>query len=336
MQVLSALESIGKNKFKVECGGLIGTEAESECGKPLSDEVLEFCRTVFSKKGAILSGPGGGRFVYDLRREFDLFCKISPLKLSPELTRAVHIKSSYLEIVDVLLVRENASGIYQGSWDAMSTRSEGRRAEQSFFYTETQVRRILEVAARIASCRRGEMAVVLKDAGIPTISKLWKECAIEIASGYGLKYSFPNVDYAAYCLVQNPQDFDVIVASNLFGDVLADLGGVLLGSRGITYSGNFSGNGAAVYQTNHGSCHDLASQNKANPVGQIFSLVMLLRESFGLSKDAALIEDAVAETWRQGWRTADLAEKGARIVGTREMGNLVADTLIRISRTRTE
>ena len=117
---------------------------------------------------------------------------------------------------------------------------------------------------------------------------------------------------------------------------MADLGGVLLGSRGITYSGNFSGNGAAVYQTNHGSCHDLASQNKANPVGQIFSLVMLLRESFGLSKDAALIEDAVAETWRQGWRTADLAEKGARIVGTREMGNLVADTLIRISRTRTE
>jgi len=334
MQVLSALESIGKNKFKVAFGGLIGTEAESECGKPLSDEVLEFCRTVFSEKGAILSGPGGGRFVYDLRREFDLFCKISPIKTSPELSRAVHIKSAYLKNVDILLIRENASGIYQGSWNEMPTKSEGMRAEQSFFYTEKQVRRILEVAARIARSRRGEIAVVLKDAGIPTISKLWKECAVEIASRYGLKYSFPNVDYAAYRLVQNPRDFDVIVASNLFGDVLADLGGVLLGSRGITYSGNFSGNGAAVYQTNHGSCYDLASQNMANPIGQIFSLAMLLRESFGLSQDACLIEDAVVETWRQGWRTADLAERGARVVGTREMGNLVADTLIKISQTR--
>jgi len=216
----------------------------------------------------------------------------------------------------------------------MTDGDEGIRAEQSFSYTEKQVRRILDVAVRIAQCRRGEIAVVLKDAGIPAISKLWKECSIEVASEYGVKYSFPNVDYAAYKLLQDPQDFDVIVASNLFGDILADLGGVLLGSRGITYSGNFSGNGSAVYQTNHGSCYDLASLNQANPAGQIFSLAMLLRESFNLGQEASLIEDAVAETWRQGWRTADLAETGSRIVGTREMGNLVADNLKKIARTR--
>jgi 3-isopropylmalate dehydrogenase len=334
--VLSALESISRNRFKIRFGGLIGEEAESQCGESLPEEVEKFCQDVFMQHGAILCGPGGGRFVYDLRRRFDLFCKLSPLKVSAELIHASHIKSTYLQNVDILLVRENLSGIYQGRWKEIHTQSEGRRAEQTFSYTEGQVRRIMEVAVRIAAHRQGKIALPHKDAGIPAISKLWRDCAAEIASQYGVKYSLLNIDYMAYQLAQNPRDFDVIVASNLFGDILADLGGVLLGSRGLTYSGNFSSTGAAVYQTNHGACYDLKGKNQANPVGQIFSLAMLLRESFGLIQEACLIEYAIADVWRQGWRTADLEEEGCRTSGTKEMGDLIADSLIKLSKTHVQ
>jgi len=111
-----------------------------------------------------------------------------------------------------------------------------------------------------------------------------------------------NIDLAAYELIQNPARFDVIVAPNLFGDIIADLGGVLLSSRGVTFSGNFDPRGRAVYQTNHGCARDLAGTDTANPVGQLFSLTMMLRESFGLEEAAALIENSVARVWRAGWR----------------------------------
>ena len=147
----------------------------------------------------------------------------------------------------------------------------------------------------------------------------------------GVGYSVLNIDLMAYRLLQEPKGFDVVVTPNLFGDILADLGAVLLGSRGLSYSGNFSGSGAAVYQTNHGAGYDLVGKNEANPVGQVFSLAMLLRESFGLVQEPLLMEEAVAEVWRQGWRTPDLTENGCRIIGTEEMGARIADALVRLA-----
>jgi 3-isopropylmalate dehydrogenase len=331
LQVLSSLESTGLYKFDVRYGGPIGLDSESHYGKPLCDGVIEFCRSIFSRGGAILSGPGGGRFVYDLRKRFDLFCKLTPLTVFGELINACRMKPEYLHNVDILLIRENKSGIYQGQWKEVLSQNEGLRAEHSFSYTEKDVRRILKVAARIAKDRRGEMVVVLKEAGIFAISKLWRNCAAEIASEFGINYSLINIDYAAYRFIQHAQELDVVVAPNLFGDILSDIGAVLLGSRALSHSGNFSSDRAAVYQTNHGSAYDLVGSDKANPIGQIFSLAMLLRESFGLIPASRLIENAVAEVWRQGWRTADLAENGCRLVGTREMGNLIAEAVIRLS-----
>jgi 3-isopropylmalate dehydrogenase len=328
LQVLSALESTGPYKFEVRYGGVIGLDSERIHGKVLSEEVIEFCRNIFSKGGAILAGPGGGRVVYDLRKQFDLFCKLSPLKVYKELSNAGHMKPEYIHDVDILLIRENTSGIYQGKWKEFFTKNKGRKAEHSFYYTERDVRRILEVAAKIALHRRGEMAVIFKDAGIPTISNLWRYCAVEIASKIGVNCSFLNVDYAAYRIIQHAQELDVIVAPNLFGDILSDLGSVLLGSRALSYSGNFSSGGASVYQTNHGAAYDLMGTDSANPVGQIFSLAMLLRESFGFTQAAWIIENAVAEVWHRGWRTADLAEHGSRLIGTQEMGDLVAETVV--------
>ena len=164
-----------------------------------------------------------------------------------------------------------------------------------------------------------------KDGGVPAISEIWRDCAVAAARAAGVECSFANVDLAAYLLIQHAHNLDVIVAPNLFGDVLADLGAVLLGSRGVSYSGNFSSRGAAVYQTNHGAALDLAGTDRANPMGQIFSLAMLLHESFGLTREAALIENAVSQVWREGWRTQDIAAPRHRVVGCEKMGDLVAD-----------
>jgi 3-isopropylmalate dehydrogenase len=126
-------------------------------------------------------------------------------------------------------------------------------------------------------------------------------------------------------MLREPASFDVVVAPNHFGDLLSDAGGALVGSRGNTYGGNFDAARAAIYQTNHGAAHDLAGSDRANPAGQILATAMMLRESFGLETAAGMIERAVTTAWRDGWRTEDVAEPGCRVVGTREMGERVAE-----------
>ena len=226
----------------------------------------------------------------------------------------------------MLIVREGCAGVYQGSWSEDGSPGR-RRASQSFSYAEPQVRRILEAGARLASRRRGEISVVIKAEGTPSISNLWRELAADVAAAAGVAHSCVDVDLAAYRLLQEPQSLDVVVAPNLFGDVLSDAGAVLLGSRGLSYGASFASGGAAVYQTNHGAAIDLAGEDSANPGGQILSLAMLLRESFGRDREASLLEEALSAVWRHGWRTADVAEPGSRIVGTQAIGELVAEAV---------
>jgi 3-isopropylmalate dehydrogenase len=333
LTVLGALESINwnNNRFHVSLGGAIGHDAVRECGQALSPGVHQFCTEVFAAGGAILAGPGAGRFVYDMRRQFDLFCKLNPLVTCRELRHAGCLKPDHTAEVDVLVVRENVAGVYQGRWNETSNNGDGRIAHHSFCYSETQVRRVLNVAAAIARERRGELTLVLKPSGMPTISRLWSDCARDVARECSIHIRELEIDYAVFHLIQNPREFDVIVTSNMFGDIMSDVGGVLLGSRGLCYGGSFSSAGAAVYQTNHGAAHDLAGTDRANPVGQIFSLAMLLRESFGLAREADLIEAAVVDVWRRGIRTADLREDGCRVVGTREMADRVADAVVELA-----
>jgi 3-isopropylmalate dehydrogenase len=274
-----------------------------------------------------MHGAGGGRFVYDLRGRLDLFCKISPVQVFPELQGSVRIKPEHVEDVDILFVRENCGGIYQGASRIKREVEAGRVIDHAFSYSEAQVRRVSGVAARLAATRSGGFAVVVKDGGLPELSGLWRECAASAAAESGVQAKFLNVDHAAYEIVQSPRRFDVVLTPNLFGDVLVDLSAVISGSRGLGFSGDVFGEGA-VYQTNHGAAHDLAGADSANPVGQILSLAMLLRESFGLAEAAARIELAVRECWRRGWRTPDLAEPGCRLVGTREAGELTAEAVL--------
>jgi 3-isopropylmalate dehydrogenase len=328
LQVLKSVEQALGLKFEVRHGGMIGEAAAARCGQWLPEDTAAFCADIFQQGGAILSGPGGGRYVYDLRRRFNLFCKFVPVRPWPELARAGKMLPQHLRKVDMLIVRDNTGGIYQGEWGDRAT-DQGRVAEHSFSYSEAEVHQLIAVAARAAADRRGLLQVIVKDGGIPTVSALWRDVGAAAARRHGVQASFMNVDLAAYELIQNPTRFDVIVAPNLFGDVLADITGVLVSSRGVTFSGNFNSQGHGVYQTNHGCAHDLAETDTANPAGQILSLAMLLRESFGQDEAAALIEESVAGVWQEGWRTADLAEPDCTILGTDAMAEKVAERILR-------
>ena len=203
-------------RFERRTGGPIGRAAEATSGRTLSDDVAAFCEDIFADGGAVLCGPGGGRFVYDLRRRFDLFCKISPLRPLDPLSHAGRLKVAALAGTDVLILRENVGGVYQGEWSEAAHPDDGRVCEHRFRYSERQVRRFLETAAAIAARRRGRLAIVIKEGGIPGISGLWREIGSEAASRAGVDAAFPDIDLIAYRLIQEPRDFDVIAAPNLF------------------------------------------------------------------------------------------------------------------------
>ena len=325
LEVLRRLGDAGGRTVEVEMGGPIGLAAERSAGTSLPDEVTDFCRDICDRGGAVLTGAGGGRYVYDLRRRLDLFLKLVPVSSRHGLPEVSPLRPEALGDLDLLLVRENLGGIYQGRSE-LSVDPDGHRVVlHSFETTEANLHRFLGAAARLAAQRSGRLTVVVKQSGVPEIADLWRACGTEAASAAGAECRFVDVDLMAYQLIHHPRDFDVIAASNLAGDVLGDLTALLIGSRGLSFSGNFSPTGAAVYQTNHGAAHDIAGEDVANPVGQILSLAMLLRESLDLEREARAVEDAVRSVWAGGLRTADIASPGDTVVGTREMAARIGE-----------
>ena len=326
LQVLGAVTRGAAIHFKIRMGGKIGLSARQETGRDLTPEVIDFFESVFAEGGAVLCGPAGGRFVYELRSKFDLFCKIIPLRPLVSLQDTGVIKAQALKDVDVLIVRENVGGIYFGRWEERQG-EQGLTATHSFEYRQDEVERILRVAIAFARTRRRRLSLVLKTEGIPSISRLWVKVLEDLGQDEDLRIEILQVDNAAFQLLHEARGFDVIVTPNLFGDILADCGGLLLGSRGMCFSANLGRDGRAVYQTGHGGALDLAGRDRANPIGQIHSLSMLLRVSFGLKELADRIEAAVEKTLQDGWRTPDINAAGRRIIGTREMGRRIAQAV---------
>jgi 3-isopropylmalate dehydrogenase len=294
-------------------------------GATLRDEVADFFARTFDASGPVLCGAVGGRFVYELRARFDLFCKLVPVLPSTAVLDASIVRAERLTGTDVLLVRENVGGVYLGEFGRTNG---GKVAFQHVTYRADQVDRIIDVAVRAAAARRQRLAVVTKGGGIPEISALWRERATVVASGRGVDVDHLEVDNACFQLVADPQRFDVVVAPNLLGDVVADAATLVLGSRGMSYSANFGVDGRAVYQTGHGAAHDLAGRDCANPVGQILSTAMLVRESLRQPEAATAIEQAVERVLASGLRTADIAGPGSTIVGTRALAGAVAEALV--------
>jgi 3-isopropylmalate dehydrogenase len=321
LAVLSRLESAGGSAVTVESGGPIGTSAERETGAALPEHVLGFCEDVLQRGGALLSGPGGGRYVYDLRLRLGLFLKVSPIHTRLGYTEASPLRPEAIEAVDLLVVRENLGGVYQGRSEVKSAGG-GPVVEHTFSYGESEVRRFLAAAARLAASRRGGLTVVIKQSGTPRLADLWRGAAREVCPDQDVEVSFVDVDLMAYRLIERPQAFDVIAAPNLFGDVLGDLAAVLLGSRALSFGASYDQTGAGVYQTNHGAAYDIAGSGRANPLGQILSLAAMLRESLGLGREAWAIEEGVRQTLRGGSATEDLGGG----MGTDEIAASVGST----------
>lgn len=329
LAVLRAVERESGVQFDVRDGGDVG--APGRTGGGLLDATAAFCADVFAAGGVLFCGAAGGRWVYDLRARFDLFCKLVPLRPWPELADASVLRADLLDGVDIVLVRENVGGLYFGEY---GRRDGGRIAYQTLTYSADQVARIIGVAADLARLRRGHVTVVVKRGGIPAVSALWIEQAEAVAATRDVVIEVLDVDNAGFQLVTRPRTFDVVVASNLFGDVLADSATAVLGSRGLSYSANFGPEGRAAYQTGHGAAHDLAGTDTANPIAQILSLAMMLRESFGLDEAAVRIERAIADVLAAQVRTPDIAAPASTIVGTRAFTEHIVRELTTVARAR--
>jgi 3-isopropylmalate dehydrogenase len=327
---LGIVDVINRNtpyQFNLIFGGKLGIAAKKESGQTITAQVTEFCESVFADGGAILCGPGGGRFVYELRSRFNLFCKLVPLRPLLELNDTGVIKPQARANVDIVVVRENSGGLYLGKWGNKNDNNGLDTAYHYCDYNVNQVVQILSVAIKLAQMRRKRLCVVLKPGGVPSISELWQHQLQELTLGLEVDTTVLEIDNASFQMVANAQNFDVVVAPNMFGDILSDCATLLLGSRGLSYSGNFGNSGIAVYQTAHGAAYDLAETDTANPIGQIFSLSMMLRESFWLPHLSEKIEAVIEATLAAGWRTADIAAPGCKVIGTREMGKRISEAL---------
>jgi 3-isopropylmalate dehydrogenase len=193
-------------------------------------------------------------------------------------------------------------------------------ASHSFSYTEADVRRFVRAAARLAEARSGRLAVVIKEAGVPAVSDLWREVALEETAECDVACAIVDVDLMAYRLLAAPRELDVVAAPNMCGDVLSDIAALLVGTRAFSFGASYSPEGFGVYQTNHGAAHDIAGAGVANPCGQMLSLAMLLRTSLGLDREACAIEQGIRRVWADGHRTRE----AGGTVGTAEMASLVA------------
>lgn len=319
LTVLSAACDAWQTDILVDRSGPIGSVGPAGFG--LDQAAVDFYDSAFERGRPVLTGPAGGRFVYELRARYELFVKLVPTRPDAGLADASVIRPERLREVDVLIVRDNIGGLYQG---AFSASADGRSAFQEARYDLDTVEALMQVAVAAARARGGRLAVVTKPGGIPTISALWRRVAEEHA-GDDVVIDVIEVDNACFQLVADPHRFDVVAAPNMLGDVVADTAALVLGSRGLSYSANFGLPGRAVYQTGHGAAHDLAGLDRANPIAQIRSLAWLIRESLELPHMAESIETAVDSVLADGFRTADIAGPGSTVLGTQALATRIAD-----------
>ena len=310
---------------------LIGGVAYDVHGKPLPDETLEAAEEC----DALLMGAVGApqyekldrelrpeRGLLAIRKALGLFANLRPALLFKSLATRSSLCAELIEGLDVLIVRELTGGIYFGEPRGVRVNAEGsREAYNTMVYSEDEIERIARIAYEAAQLRNGRLCSVDK-ANVLEVSELWREVVQSLASDYpDVTLSHLYVDNAAMQLVRAPKQFDVIVTSNLFGDILSDLAAMLTGSIGMLPSASLNQSGKGLYEPVHGSAPDIVGQGRANPLAAILSLAMLLRYSLDMPQPAKRIEQAVAHAV-ETHRTPDIA--GAdKAVSTAELGDAV-------------
>jgi len=259
-----------------------------------------------------------------LRKGLGVFANLRPVKLYKQLLHASTIKAEVIEGVDLVVVRELTGGIYFGE-RGRKTVDGVQGAYDTMLYTVPEVQRVVRLAFELARTRRKKVTSVDK-ANVLESSRLWHETADRVAAEYpDVEYDSMYVDIAAMRLVRYPSVFDVIVTGNMFGDILTDEASMLVGSMGMLPSAALGAGTLGLYEPIHGSAPKYAGQNVVNPIATILSGAMLLRHSLRLEAEAKAVEDAVVSVLEAGYRTRDIMEEGGKLVGTREMGDAVAE-----------
>jgi 3-isopropylmalate dehydrogenase len=320
--------------------GLVGGAALDASGVPLTDETL----TQAIASDAVLFGAVGGpkwddalpfelrpeRGILRLRKEMDLFANLRPAVVFDALADASSLKPELVGGLDLMIVRELTGGIYFGEPRGVERLPNGsRRGINTEVYTEAEIERVVRAAFDL-SRRRNRRVCEVDKANVMESGGLWREVAQKVhdADYRDVELSFMYADNCAMQLVRNPKQFDVIVTSNLFGDLLSDCAAMLTGSLGMLPSASLgapdaAGRRKALYEPVHGSAPDIAGKDIANPLACILSFAMMLRYSFDMAEEADLVEDAVRRSLASGVRTSDIVQPNTGRVSTRVMGDTV-------------
>ena len=316
----------------------VGGAALVAANDPLPPDTIQACLS----SGAVLLGAVGGP-AFDncppklrpeagllrLRKELGVFANLRPAVCIPGLENLSPLRPEIVRGTDVMIVRELLGGVYFG--ERSTTGEKGsRRAHDDMAYSELEIERIARIAFNLARNRRKKLTSVDK-ANVLDCSRLWRDVVNRIAKDFpDVQLSHMYVDSAAMALVSRPAEFDVILTENMFGDILSDQAGAVVGSLGLLPSASIGGK-VGLYEPIHGSAPDIAGKGTANPLGAILSAAMLLRHSFQLEAEAASIESAVREVLAAGHRTRDLVGQGQSAAGTKEIGELVVDRILQAS-----
>lgn len=330
LKVLDRIEAKYGHNFQRQMLSF-GGAAIDKYGSPFPEQTKA---GVLAANATLLGAVGGPKWdnlssnrpeagLLELRKTLKAFANLRPVKIYPELAAASPLKEELISGgVDILIVRELTGGIYFGERGSSSDEA-GRYAYDTEKYHETEIRRIAHIAFESAKKRNGRVCSVDK-ANVLDSSRLWRAVVNEVAAQYpDVELFHMYVDNAAMQLVRNPKQFDVILTSNMFGDILSDEASTIAGSIGMLPSASISTDKNGIYEPIHGSAPDIAGQDKANPIAAILSVAMMLRFSFGLNDEAAAIEAAVEKALQQGYRTADITKNSP--VPCSKMGDIIAE-----------
>lgn len=319
---------------------LLGGASIDAHGVPLTEETIAQAKA----SDAVLMGSIGGDAktspwyklepskrpeagLLAIRKALNLFANLRPAYLYNELRDACPLRDEIIgDGFDMIIVRELTGGLYFGA--RKTTEENGvRTAVDTLSYNENEIRRIAIKAFEIARKRRNKVTSVDK-ANVLDSSRLWRSVVEDVAKDYpDVTLEHMLVDNCAMQLVRDPKQFDVILTENMFGDILSDEASMVTGSIGMLSSASLNETKLGLYEPSHGSAPDIAGQNKANPIATILSAAMMLRYSLDLDKEADAVETAVQKVLTEGYRTGDIMSDGCKLVGTKEMGDLIADAI---------
>lgn len=338
-KVLNKVAEVYGHKFSYE-EVLMGGISIDTYGEPLTKEALETARGC----DAVLLGAVGGDVntspwyklpphlrpeagLLAIRKGLNLYCNLRPAVLFKQLREACPLKDSVIgDGFDFVVVRELTGGVYFGERKTF-VENGVRKAVDTMPYDEKEIRRIAEWAFKVARKRNKKVCSVDK-ANVLDTSRLWRQVVLEVAKEYpDVELTNMLVDNCAMQMVKDPKQFDVVLTENMFGDILSDEASMVTGSIGMLASASLSDGSFGLYEPSHGSAPDIAGRDMANPIATILSAAMMLRYSFDLCEEADCIEQAVSKVLEEGYCTCDIKDAGDRLVGTTQMGDLIAERI---------